>query len=479
MKLPSPPFCRRQHTARSLALQVLLAVDRHEAFVQELLDRHLHDAGLSPADRRLATQLAYGVLRRRGTLDALVRPFVTRQPHQVEPWLWEALRLGAYQLALLTHVPPHAALNETVELAAAFHRPGARGFLNAVLRRVAGLMTDDPADAPAADALPLEQGRYRRLARPVLPDPAASPVEYLAAGFAWPRWLAERWSGRYGWDECVRLGFMFAGPAPLGLRVNTLRTDRAACLAAFAAAGVAAEPGAHPQAIRLLESAPVRDLPGYADGWFAVQDESAMGVATALGPPPGGRVLDLCAAPGGKTTHLAEVMGNRGRVVACDVDDERLATLTELCRRLGVTNVEPVRLQPERNEEPPAGPFDAALVDVPCSNTGVLGRRPEARWRLRPGDFRHLVQLQTKLLLQAAERVRPGGAVVYSTCSIEPEENRGVVDAVLRGMRGLTLEAESEQVPGRPADGGYWARLRAKDEGRTHEQDRERDRAGD
>jgi 16S rRNA (cytosine967-C5)-methyltransferase len=450
-------------TARSLALRVLLDAGRGDAFVQELLDQYLQQADLGPADRRLATQLAYGVLRRRGTLDALLRPLSSRPRHRVNPIVWEILRLGSFQLALLTHIPPHAAVNEAVNLAEDAVSPGSqklvKGYVNGVLRAVARLMTPESGDRPAADALPLERGEYRRLARPVLPDPVASPVEYLAAGFAWPRWLAERWHGRFGWDECVRLGFWFAGPAPLWLRVNALRTDRAAFLAAPAAAGVAAEPGEHPQAVRLLEPVAVRDLPGCADGWFAVQDESAMRVASALAPAPGSRVLDLCAAPGGKTTHLAELMGNQGRVVACDVDDDRLRTLGELCRRLGVTIVEPVRLHPEQNEEPPAGPFDAALVDVPCSNTGVLGRRPEARWRLRPGDFRHLVPLQTKLLLQAAERVRPGGAVVYSTCSIEPEENRGVVEAVLRGMRGLTLEAEGEQVPGRPADGGYWARL--------------------
>src|SRR5205807_8804684 len=151
-----------------------------------------------------------------------------------------------------------------------------------------------------------------------------------------------------------------------------------------------------------------------------------MRVASALAPAPGGRVLDLCAAPGGKTTHLAELMGNQGQIIACDVDDRRLRTLAELCGRLGVTMVETRRLHPERNEEPPPGPFDAVLVDVPCSNTGGLGRRPEVRWRLRPDDFRRLVPLQTKLLLQAVERVRPGGAVVYSTCSIEPEENQAV-----------------------------------------------------
>jgi 16S rRNA (cytosine967-C5)-methyltransferase len=460
MKAASPHYARQQYTARSLALEVLLAAHHEGAYIQELLDRQLQQASLQAADRRLATQLAYGVLRRRGTLDALLRPHINRPPQQVEPWLWEVLRLGAFQLALLTQVPPHAALYETVELVAAFGRPRAKGFVNGVLRQLLPLLTEDRGSAPAADALPFEGGAYRQLARPVLPDPATSPVEYLAAAFALPRWLARRWISCHGWDECLRRGFWFAGPAPIWLRCNPLRTERAACLAAFAAAGVAAEPGEHPQAIRLGSSVSIRDLPGYKEGWFAVQDASAMRVASALAPAPGSEVLDLCAAPGGKTTHLAELMRNQGRVLACDVDDQRLRTLAELSCRLGTTIVEPVQLHPERGEEPSAARFDAVLVDVPCSNTGVLGRRPEVRWRLRPDDLRHLVPLQTKLLRQAAERVKPGGAIVYSTCSVEPEENRPVVDAVLQQVPDLVLEAAEEQVPGKPADGGYWARLR-------------------
>jgi 16S rRNA (cytosine967-C5)-methyltransferase len=463
MKARTPHFIGRTHTARSLALQVLLDCRHGDAFVQEVLDTHLNRASLSPADRRLATHLAYGVLRRRGSLDALLHPLLARPQHEVEPWLWDALRVGAYQLALLSHVPAHAALNETVELAALWGRPGAKGFLNGVLRSLLRLLTDERTDRPAADALPLEKGAYRRLARPVLPDPATKPVEYLTA-FSLPRWLAHRWAERYPWDECVRLGFWFAGPAPLWLRVNPLRTDLVTLLAALGEAGVEAEPGDHPQAVRLEESAAIRELPGYAEGWFTVQDQSAMRVVSALDPRPGWRILDLCAAPGGKTTHLAELMRNEGQVIACDVDDERLKTVGELCARLGVSIVQTRCLasggREAPDEEPPAGPFDAVLADVPCSNTGVLGRRPEVRWRLKPGDFAHLVRLQTKLLLWAGERVRPGGVVVYSTCSVEPQENGGVVRAALRGLRELELEAEEEQVPGRPADGGYWARLR-------------------
>jgi 16S rRNA (cytosine967-C5)-methyltransferase len=460
MKPSHLTFRGKSHTARSLALHVLTRCRDEDAFIQEILDQALTRSSLGPADRRLTTQLAYGVLRRRGTLDALLRPLLTRQPHQVEPWLMDALRLGAFQLALLTHVPPHAALHETVELAALYGRPRAKGFLNAVLRALPPLLTDERGAEPAADALPLEGGVYRKLARPVLPEPATHPVEYLSAAFALPRWLARRWLEREGWDECVRRGFWFAGPAPIWLRCNPLRTSREALMAALAEAGVRAEAGEQPRSVRLLDAAPIRQLPGYEQGWFAVQDESAMRVAAALNPTPGGLVLDLCAAPGGKTTHLAELMGDRGKILACDVDERRLQTVAELCRRLGITSVETCRLPPERNHEPPPGPFDAVLVDVPCSNTGVLGRRPEVRWRLRADDLRHLVPLQTKLLLLACERVVPGGAVVYSTCSIEPEENRQVVEAVLKGMPEFVLEADEVQVPGKPADGGYWGRLR-------------------
>jgi 16S rRNA (cytosine967-C5)-methyltransferase len=462
---PAPTFRGGRHTARSLALQVLLDCRRHEAFVQEALDRRLAANHLPAADRRLATQLVYGVLRRRGTLRALLQPLLQRQPGQVEPWLWDALGLGAYQLALLSHVPVHAAVHETVELAVLFGRPAARGFLNGVLRKLSGLMTEEKVAGPGPDALPLEHGEYRRLAGPVLPDPASRPVEYLSAGFSLPDWLARRWLERYGEEECRRLGFWFAGPAPLTLRCNPLRIERGAFLEALAKAGLAAEAGDHPQAVRLREPVAIRDVPGYAEGWFVVQDESAMRVATALNPAPGSSVLDLCAAPGGKTTHLAELMGDRGHILACDTDGQRLQSVRTLAERLGLGCIETFALGRGAEESIPPGPFDAVLVDVPCSNTGVLGRRPEVRWRLKPDDLGELVQRQTRLLRLAAERVRPGGAVVYSTCSIEPEENRGVVDAVVQAVPGMRVEAEEWAVPGRPADGGYWAKLRREESG--------------
>lgn len=444
--------------ARSAALHALLECRKKEAFVQEVLDRVLHEQPLSPADRRLTTQMAYGVLRRRGTLDALLRPLVNRPLEQMQPWLWESLRLGAFQLTLLSQIPPHAAIYETVELATRHGEPKAKGFINGVLRSLSRLLTTDEETSPGPDALPITQGRYRRLAQPVLPDPATHPVQYLADAYSLPPWLAERWLTRYSVEESQRLAFWFAGPAPTYLRVNPLKSDRATLLGKLIEAEVEAEPAGHPQSIRLLEAASIRDLPGYDEGLFVVQDDSAMHVASALQPQPGWSVLDLCAGPGGKTSHLAELMENQGRIVACDIDESRLKPLRETAQRLDLSIIDMQVVSPEVDNAP-VGPFDAVLVDVPCSNTGVLGRRPEARWRLKPADLNHLVGLQAQLLNRALDRVKPGGVVVYSTCSIEPEENRQLVDHVLAQREGWKVQNDSSQVPGQPGDGGYCARI--------------------
>jgi 16S rRNA (cytosine967-C5)-methyltransferase len=440
--------------ARQVALEVLLAGHRHGAFVQELLNQHLSGSGLPPVDRRLAAQLVYGVLRRRSTLDALVAPFVAKPLRADKQNVREALRLGALQLVLMDNIPIHAATHSTVGL---LDNPKMRGFVNAVLRNVGDLRTGETLETAAADAVPLDGSRYRRLARAVLPPPGEQPVEYLAAAFALPAWLVRRWLERHDWDEGVRRGFWFIGTPSLWLRVNPLRATREQLLAALTAAGVAAEAGTHPEAIRLVDHAAIPELPGYADGWFVVQDVSAMQVASALAPAPGSRVLDLCAAPGGKTMHLAALMANQGRIVACDIDGRRLARLPESADRLGISIMETQVLNPDG--EPPPGPFDAALVDAPCSNTGVLGRRPEVRWRLQERELGHLQSLQIRLLRLAADRVASGGKLVYSTCSIEPEENQEVVRAILQQTPALTLDEEQQQRPGAPADGGYWARL--------------------
>jgi 16S rRNA (cytosine967-C5)-methyltransferase len=233
-----------------------------------------------------------------------------------------------------------------------------------------------------------------------------------------------------------------------------LRTTRDALLEALRERGVAAQPGQQPEAIVLERTTRVTELPGFADGWFAVQDESAMAAARLLAPRPGERVLDLCAAPGGKTTHLAQLMENQGEIVAVDVDIPRLSRVTEACRRLGLGIVRCELLGREAEELPVVG-LDAILLDVPCSNTGVLGKRPEVRWRLQTRDLHELAKIQSRLLRMALRGVRPGGRVVYSTCSLEPEENEELVRRVVQEQGGFQIVRSQLHLPGRPGDGAF------------------------
>lgn len=443
-------------TARELAFVVLCRGIEEIEFASKRLEQAAADQVVSPADRRLAMELIYGVIRRQATLDAIIKPFVRRGQADVEPDLWMILRIGAYQLVLLDGIPPHAALNETVELAKRIGRGGWPGFVNGVLRSISRLTVEELGTQPAADAVPLADGRFRKLSQAVFPNPETQPAEYFEAAFSFPDWLAKRWQAVYPREELFRLGTWFNLPATISLRVNVLKCDRDDYLNFLEQAGITAHAGSLPESIQLDSPVRVEDLPNFDAGWVMVQDESSMHAARLLAPKPGEKFLDLCAAPGGKTTHVAELMEGRGLITAVDVNTERLMLVDQNVKRLKLKNV---RLQIMSKEEldAPAGPFDGVLVDVPCSNTGVLGKRPEARWRIMPGDLRELPGLQRRLLNLALDRVRPGGRVVYSTCSIEPDENRKVVDRVLQDRADFKLIEEIQHVPGKPADGGYQA----------------------
>jgi 16S rRNA (cytosine967-C5)-methyltransferase len=443
---------------RDLAYDVLCRWSERSGPAAQELEQRLASAELSASERGLAVELVHGVIRRRATLDALLAAHVQRPLEKVEIGALTLLRLGTYQLVFLSGAPAYAVVNETAELARRLGRPQWTGFVNGVLRSAGRALTDEYAASPASNAVPLADGRYRLVQGKVFPDPALDFAGYFAAAFGFPHWLVERWRRRFATAELARLGFWFDAPPRLSLRVNVLRTTRDAFLEALLSAGIAARAGEHPDAVRLDASARVPDLPGFREGWFTVQDESAMWAASLLAPQPGERVLDLCAAPGGKSTHLATLMRNEGKVVAADVDAERLTLIGDTCRRLGLSIVETLTVRRDSSDLP-AGPFDGVLMDVPCSNTGVLGKRPEARWRLTPADIAELADLQRGLLRAALARVRPGGRLVYSTCSIEPEENHDLVASVLSETPGWKLTDERFHVPGQPADGGYQALL--------------------
>jgi 16S rRNA (cytosine967-C5)-methyltransferase len=448
-----------------VAYEALTAFDRRHVFVSDVLEESFSEHRLPTADRALAMEITAGVVRRMLTLDVILTPHIHRPRELIEPGLWTLLQIGAYQLLFL-NTPAHAAVHETVELARRLQKPRWVRFANAVLRSVQRDLTDELLSGPAVDAVPVlpsaaaaaVEWRYRRLRRAYFPDPALDHAAYVSRACSMPRWLLERWVAQHGTLETLRLCQWFLSPGRTCLRVNPLRADREPVLEVLRTAGVAAEPGTLPEAVQLAQTVNVRNLPGFAEGWFSVQDESAMHAAVLLDPQPGERVLDLCAAPGGKTTHLAERMRNEGQIVAVDVHSERLGLVDAACQRLGLSIVHTQVVQPDNSDLPP-GPFDRILVDVPCSNTGVLGKRPEARWRIRPEGMAELAALQRRLLSAAAARLAAGGRMVYSTCSIESEENEQVVRSVLASRSDLQLQAEQSSPPGLPGDGAYQALL--------------------
>lgn len=392
----------RKVTARELALQILIRVETRGSYANLLLDHALETQLLPAADRRFATELVYGVLRQRSALDWIISRHSTREPAALTPALRNILRLGAYQIVYLDKIPAAAACNEAVELAKRYGHAGIAKFTNGVLRAV-----------------------VRGQADIVWPE---DPVQRIAVRHSHPPWMVERWIARYGAAQATALCAANNCVPPLSVRTNTLRITRDALRERLAAEGVAAEESAvAPDGLLLTGYPPVRELAAYREGLLQVQDEASMLVAEIVRPGPGSTVLDTCSAPGGKATHLAQKMGNRGEIFALDHHAGKLRLVTASCRRLGITIVETRQCDARKLDCFPDGAADAVLVDAPCSGLGVLRRKPDAKWRKTAGQLTIIRQLQRQILAAAAGKVRPGGTLVYSTCTTEPEENETVV----------------------------------------------------
>lgn len=404
--------------ARAVAIHVLERVARDGAYADLALEAALAHRPLAARDAALATELVYGTLRWQRYLDWVLAPHSRRPLPSLDIRVRELLRLTAYQIAFLERVPPFAAVDDAVALAGA--KPGVAGFVNAVLRSFARRGVREREPAPPADAL-----------------------EALALRCSFPTWLAERWTARWGRDDARALMLALNERPPLTIRTNTLRLSRDAL-----AARLAAEEGRTPHPTRYAPEGLVVDFGGgppaswsaFAGGDCAVQDEASMLVAHLTGAEPGDTVADVCAAPGTKTTHLGQLMANRGHILAFDRDPQRLARVRDAAARLGIAIVEP-RAGPVQEEAlKHTASCDVVLVDAPCSNLGVLRRHPEVKWRRQPGDLDASTAGQHAIVEAAATMVKPGGRLVYATCSLEPEENENVVSALLDRRRDFSLD---------------------------------------
>lgn len=443
--------------ARKQAAAVLARVVRGKHFAVDLLGERIASGALVGRERAFAHELVLGSVRRFKTLEALIEAAGGVPSKRQHPNARVPLLLGAYQLVMLDSVPPHAAVNQSVALV---RSKKVRSFVNAVLRQLVrklGPMVEE-LGRDTRYFVPVRAGVYRRCKSPLLPDWSGADSAALAVAHSYPQPLVEAWLAQFGRDEAARLLEVGNEQAPLFLRVNTQRLSRDQLVEALAAVDIHATAVATmPHAVQLPAGTRPHELAVLRDGDCVIQDVCAQLVAPALGAAAGDLVLDLCAAPGGKAVHIAETMANVGRVVAVDLSLTRSGSVKEVVRRTGASSVTAC-VADGRRLPFASGRFDRVLVDAPCSNTGVLRRRPEARWRYEARALEQLTAVQRKLLTAALQVVRPGGLVVYSTCSIDASENAVVVSAVCRGRKDVSLVREHLSLPehgGR--DGGYYA----------------------
>jgi 16S rRNA (cytosine967-C5)-methyltransferase len=384
-----------------------------------VLDRGLRSPDLKPIDRAFVTELVYGVLRQRGYLDWAIGLFAAQGARRQSSKLKNLLRLGSYQILFLDRVPASAAVNESVRLAKTLGSGPIAGYVNAILRALsrAGVIA--------------------------LPDPDGDPVLHLSVKYSHPEWLVRRWLSRLGPERTAVLCAADNEIPPVTVRVNPLRATREALAAELKREGIEVTPCRVSSAGLMLRGvSDLTGLPAYQRGAFYVQDEAAQLVGRIVDPKPGERILDLCAAPGGKSTHLAELMGDRGEVVAADADATRLERIVQNIERLGLASIRPVAADAART---PAAlgdrPYDRILVDAPCSGLGILRRNPEAKWHKSEDAIAGNAARQQKILDRVPALLKPGGVLVYSTCTTEPEENENLIGDFLAGHQEFRVES--------------------------------------
>lgn len=397
---------------------MLYAVEVEKAYANLALDQLLSEVSLSKADRGFMTELVYNTLRWRNTIDWVLVQVLKVKKDKLTPWIRNILRLGVYQLLFMDRIPAAAVCNESTNLAKHYGHSGVANLVNGVLRNIA------------------RQGQNWDY-----PDCSKDPVKHVAVCYSHPEWVVERWINRYGLEETIALCQANNRPSINSIRVNTLRISPEELAFRLQEEDIEVEKSKLiPEGLRLKQIPAFRKLKTYSHGLFQIQDESSMLPAYGLNPLPGSQVVDACAGPGGKTTHLAQLMKNQGQIIALDLYGHKIELIRENCFRLGINIVKPFVKDARELPGSWKGWADYVLVDAPCSGLGVLRRRPDARWRKDPQQLQELPALQLEILQAASQCVRPGGVLLYSTCTLEPEENEEVIQTFLRGKEAEKLK---------------------------------------
>jgi 16S rRNA (cytosine967-C5)-methyltransferase len=414
----------KKKNPRAISLEILNQVGRTDRHPDDLLNdsfkRYRH---LNALDRAFLTELVYGVLRWRGKLDWVICYFSRIPFEKIETEIVNILRLGLYQLLFLTRTPASAAVNESVELAKGVSGKGGPGFVNAMLR----------STLREKDGIPY-------------PDIYQNTGLSISVTQSHPLWLVQRWIKEMGVKETLKICTFNNRIPPLTLRANTLKIRRADLMEKLRESKLNPSPCSFSEeGILLRDPPPASDLPFLEEGFYAIQDEASQLVTAILDPKPGERILDACAAPGGKTTHMAQRMENAGEIYAFDLKEEKLNLIKEACRRLGMKIIKTLKGNAANPLPIPKGlEFDRALADVPCSGFGTLRRNPDLKWRRTDGDLARLRELQFSILDHISTYIRKGGILVYSTCTVFHEENEDVVESFLKGHPEFHLDRIEE-----------------------------------
>ncbi len=407
---------------RGTAVKILNRVERTDSYLDKVLDAELKSPDLSDPDKGLLSELVHGVLRWQNKLDWVLNGFSHGNFAKSEINVKNTLRVALYQVLFLERIPHAAAVNEGVEFIKRIRGEKPAGLVNAVLRNI---------------IRNIDGIRY--------PDPLEDQAQYMAVFYSHPLWMVKRWVDRFGIEETRALLTANNERPHLSLRVNRLKSDRSSFLKLLEHLQVQASPSRFlEQFVRARGMSRIGQMESFRNGFFTVQDESASLPCLLISPRAGERVIDLCAAPGGKTTNIAEMMRNEGEVIAVDKYEGKLSLIRTSCERLGLRNVTFMAADASTMSIEPA---DKVLLDAPCSGLGVLSKKPDIKWKRDVADIRKLTAIQTEIIENAALMVKPGGVLVYSTCTIEPEENQEIVRCFLKKHPEFILDDAARFVP--------------------------------
>ncbi|MEK4565379.1 16S rRNA (cytosine(967)-C(5))-methyltransferase RsmB [Alkalihalobacillus sp. FSL R5-0424] len=402
-------------TVRESALDVLLKIEKNQAYSHLLLNETRKKAGLDRRDSALLTEIVYGTIQRKLTLDYYIKPLIKKDLAKLDTWVLVLLRLSVYQMVYLDRVPERAVVHEAVTIAKSLGHKGISGMVNGVLRS------------------------FQRTERPSF-NAIKDPVERLSIQTSHPSWLLKRWIEQYGLEETEAMCMENLTPAPVSMRVNVVKTSREALLDQLAEEGIEARPAELTEDGIIIVKGAVFESPAYLSGLMTAQDESSMLVARALAPEEGMKVLDTCAAPGGKTTHLAERMNNQGEVLALDLHPQKVKLIKQQASRLELSIIEAQALDARKLVDHTER-YDRVLVDAPCTGFGVLKRKPDIKWAKSEKDVQQIATIQKDILQAASTCVSIGGLLVYSTCTVDKDENEETVKAFLAENPQFSLDA--------------------------------------